>query len=76
MDCSTSAPCTDLPCDQEAIKLSTCFESDNGQRCCSTELAAKKDQTSSVLVVVGMVGCSCGGPEASRLGFFVEQATR
>lgn len=67
MDCSTSGPRADLPCDQEAIRLSTCFECDNGQRCGSTELAANKDQTSSVLVVAG-VGRGGGGGARSAAG--------
>lgn len=85
MDCSTSAPRADLPCDQEAIRLGTCLECDNGRRRCSTEPAANKDHTSSVMAAVvvevgGGVQLAAGveDREAWRtfnLGLFVEQAT-
>lgn len=59
MDCSTSAPRADLPCDQEAIRLGTCFECDNGRRCCSTI----KDQTSKRVGGGGArLAAGVGGP--------------
>lgn len=60
----------DLPCDQEAIRLGTCLECDNGRRRRrSTEPAANKDHTSSAMAAVVVVeGEGWGGGLRSAAG--------